>query len=211
MPPAFELIAGNACLDFVNTVSGDRFHAPKEKLTSYGDFVAFARQAGLIDGAAARALHERAGREPLAAGRALERALELREALFRIFWGMGSDDDRAGRGGRKPAPGDLALLNRALGEGLAHREVVARSGSYQLGWGASDDLDRPLWPLAAAAADLLADPDRAPIRMCGLCEEHECTWIFLDETKNRSRRWCSMKDCGNRAKARRHYERARST
>ena len=203
MPPAFELIAGNPSLDFANTLSGDRFHAPRETLNEYGDLVAFARQAGLVDAACVRGLAERAAREPDQAARILARAVELREAIFRIFWALGTR--------KKPAPADLSLLNRELATALAHREIVARGSSYSFGWKECDDLDQPVWAIAVAAADLLADEHRGPIRMCGLSEDNECTWIFLDETKNRSRRWCSMKDCGNRAKARRHYERARGS
>ena len=203
MPPAFELIAGNPSLDFANTLSGDRFHAPKEKLNEYGDLLAFARQAGLVDAGCARALAERAAREREEAARVLARSIELREAIFRIFWALGTR--------KKPAPSDLGLLNRELATALAHREIVPRGGSYSFGWKECDDLDQPVWAIAVAAADLLADKDRGPIRMCGLSEDEECTWIFVDETKNRSRRWCSMKDCGNRAKARRHYQRAKGS
>jgi predicted RNA-binding Zn ribbon-like protein len=203
VPPAFDLIAGNPALDFANTLSGDRFHAPREKLNAYGDLLAFARQADLVDAGCARALADRAARDPDAAARALALAVEVREAIFRIFWALGSR--------KKPAPADLALLNRALAVALSHREIVSRGGSYVFGWKECDDLDRPLWSIAVAAADLLASDDRCPVRMCGLSEDDECTWIFLDETKNKSRRWCSMRDCGNRAKARRHYQRARGT
>jgi predicted RNA-binding Zn ribbon-like protein len=199
--PVFELIAGDPSLDFANTLSGDRFHAPKEKLNDYADLLAFARQAALVDGGCARGLADRAARDPAEAGRVLARSIELREAIFRIFWALGTR--------KKPAPADLALLNRELASALSHREIVVRGGSYSFGWKECEDLDQPVWAIAVAAADLLADGDRGPIRMCSLSHDNECTWIFLDETKNRSRRWCSMKDCGNRAKARRHYERAK--
>jgi predicted RNA-binding Zn ribbon-like protein len=202
VPPAFDLIAGNPSLDFANTISGDRFHAPRENLNEYGDLLAFARQAGLVDASCARGLAERAARQPSEAARVLARAIELREAIFRIFWALGTR--------KKPAPSDLAFLNGELATALSHREIVARSGTYAFGWKECDDLDQPLWAIAVSAGDLLADADRGPIRMCGLSDDNECTWIFLDETKNKSRRWCSMKDCGNRAKARRHYQRGKS-
>jgi predicted RNA-binding Zn ribbon-like protein len=203
MPAPFDLVGGRPCLDFANTVGGDRFHAPREILSSYTDLLAFAGQAGLLGAAQAKSLQERALRDPRAAAQALERARQLRESIFRIFWALGSR--------KKPAPGDLAVLNRTLSAALGHREIAAQGGSYALSWKETGDLDRPIWPIATSAADLLAETDRAPIRMCGLSADDECTWIFLDETKNRSRRWCSMKDCGNRAKARRHYHRARAS
>src|SRR2546430_7680011 len=185
MQPAFELIAGVPSLDFANTLSGDRFHAPRENLNEYGDLLAFARQAGLVDASCARGLAERAAQEPGEAARVLARSIELREAIFRIFWALGMR--------KKAAPSDLAFLNRELTTALAHREIVPRAGTYVFGWKECDDLDQPLWTIAVSAGDLLADAGRGPIRMCGLSEDNECTWIFLDETKNRSRRWCSMK------------------
>lgn len=67
-----------------------------------------------------------------------------------------------------------------------------------------------LWPVVASAAELLVSVEQLPLlRICGLHESGECGWLFLDETRNHTRRWCSMKDCGNRAKARRHYHRVR--
>jgi predicted RNA-binding Zn ribbon-like protein len=59
-----------------------------------------------------------------------------------------------------------------------------------------------LWPIARAAADLLASSDVALVRACS---SPTCQWLFLDTSKNHHRRWCSMKQCGNRAKVRRFY------
>src|SRR4051812_38960172 len=99
-------------------MSGDRFHAPREKLNDYGDMLAFARQAGLVDAGCGRDLAERAAREPAEAARVLARAIGLREAIFRIFWALGTR--------KKPPAADLALLNRELATALAHREIVPR-------------------------------------------------------------------------------------
>src|SRR5256885_2026904 len=157
MPPPFELIAGDPSLDFANTLSGDRFHAPREKLNDYGDLLAFARQAGLVDAGCTRGLAERAAGEPGEAARVLARAIELREAIFRIFWALGTR--------KKPAPQDLALLNRELATALAHREIVPRGGSYSFGWKECADLDQPVWAIAVPAAGRLADEDPPPIRL----------------------------------------------
>ena len=99
-------------------------------------------------------------------------------------------------------------MNDALARVLPHRRVVQRGASFELGWDEEGEpLDRPLWPVVVSAAELLADCDRPPVRVCCAGAEGRCTWLFVDESRNRTRRWCSMKDCGNRAKARRHYER----
>src|SRR2546428_8211676 len=109
--------------------------------------------------------------------------------------------------GKRPPPQRLEVLNRALAEALAHRRVVQAGRGFSLGWDDSDDLRRMLWPVALSAAELLADHHGAPVKVCGMRET--CSWLFVDESRNGSRRWCSMKDCGNPAKARRHYRKGK--
>jgi predicted RNA-binding Zn ribbon-like protein len=202
MREGYELIGGRPCLDFANTMGGDALHDPHEYLDSYEDLILFAKMAELVPPDRARALLARARREPEQAAATLEDARQLRGAIFRVFFALSHE--------RKPAADDLARINDMLARALAHRRVVQRGGSFELGWDdGGDPLDRPLWPVAVSAAELLADEDRPPVRVCCFSAERRCTWLFVDASRNRSRRWCSMRDCGNRAKARRHYERAR--
>jgi predicted RNA-binding Zn ribbon-like protein len=204
MPAAgyrFEFIGGEPCLDFTNTVGGDRRTTTTEHLHSYADLVSWARQGEVISPAQARTLLLRAEREPAAAAQTLASAIELREALFRAFFAIAE--------GKRPATGDLDRLNRALAEALSHQRVVQSGRGYALGWDDSDDLGRMLWPVARSAAALIADEHRSPVKLCGLWEEDGCSWLFVDSSRNGSRRWCTMDDCGNRAKARRHYARTR--
>lgn len=200
-PYRFEFVGGEPCLDFTNTVGGDRRAIPKENLHGYADLVAWARQGELLTPARARALLLRAQREPAAAGAALAAGVELREALFEIFFALT-------KGGR-PLQQHLEVLNRALAEALRHRRVVQAGRGFSLGWDDSDDLRRMLWPVALSAAELLAGGHDSPVKVCGMWEEGGCGWLFVDESRNASRRWCSMKDCGNRAKARRHYRKVK--
>ena len=201
-PYRFQFIGGELCLDFTNTVGGDRRTKPSEHLHSYPDLVAWARQGEVISPAQARGLLLRAEREPGAAAAVLAGAIELREAIFSAFVAIAE--------GKRPAHGDLDRLNRALAQALAHRRVVQSGRGYALGWDDSDELDRMLWPVAQSAADLLAAEHRAPVKACGAREEDwECGWLFVDSSRNGSRRWCTMDDCGNKAKARRHYARTR--
>jgi predicted RNA-binding Zn ribbon-like protein len=200
-PYRFEFIGGEPCLDFTNTVGGDRRTTVTEHLHGYGDLVAWGRQGELLAPAQARALLLRAQREPAAAAEALRDALELREALFDIFFALSE--------GKRPATERLEVLNRALAEALRHRRVVQSGRTFSLGWHGSDDLRRMLWPVALSAAELLAGEHGAPVKLCGMWEVSGCGWLFVDESRNGSRRWCSMKDCGNRAKARRHYHRVK--
>jgi predicted RNA-binding Zn ribbon-like protein len=200
----FELSGGRLCLDFVNTVSGDRAAAARERLASYADVVAWARQARAIDPAHARRLLAEARRRPADASAAHAAALRLREALYRVFL--------AAAGGEPPPEGDVALLSEHLARALSHRRIARGDRACcALAWSDPPEaLDAPLWRVAASATELLtSETDLVRVRVCGMHETHECSWLFLDETRARTRRWCSMKDCGNKAKARRHYARAR--
>ena len=87
-------------------------------------------------------------------------------------------------------------------ENQATMEVGLKGVDWE--WKSQNPVDSILWPIAQSAADLLTSPDLAAVRMC---EAPDCAWLFLDQSRNRSRRWCDMKVCGNRQKARRHYQR----
>ncbi len=195
----FDLSGGSLPLDFLNTVGGFRGVRTSEHLHDYRDLVAFGRQTGAISIDQSRRLEAEARRRPDEAAAVLERAKELREALYRIFLAIVEH--------RAPSADDRALMNAALGDALAHREVVESGEKLALGWNRTDALDSVLWPIVDAAAGLLVSGDLARVRVCGMYEDEECSWLFLDRTKARTRRWCSMKDCGNRAKARRFQAR----
>ena len=195
----FQLSAGHLALDFANTL--DNRYIPErqaELLPSYDQFLAFAKQAGILNDAQARALL--AATNPRHARLALDRIISLREALYRLFLA-------AATSGRPPAP-DLETLNAALTEARAQKVIgwEAKSFVWRLR-GQADKPDGPAWQIAEAAAQLLASEDCHRIRECS---EATCRWLFLDKSKNRSRRWCNMEVCGNRAKARRFHARHRS-
>jgi predicted RNA-binding Zn ribbon-like protein len=193
-PFTFELDAGRPCLDFANT-----HDSAGEHLNAYADLLAFALQAHLITPHAAERLHAAAAADPLAARRVLDRATHLRASIYAIFSAVAED--------RRPADAHLAHLNAELAGTLSHARVLADGTAYRWGWD-GETLDTPLWPVTRSAADLLtSDVDGQRVRECG---GSDCRWLFLDTSKNRSRQWCSMASCGNRAKARRHYQR-RST
>ncbi len=195
----FELTGGALCLDFANTLA-DRPAGGLEQLASYADLVRFARQAGALESTEADRLAEEASRRPKQAGGVLRRAIELREAVFRTFAALVS-------GGRLPA-GDLALLNRSLTEALRFLEVAPAGRRYRWRWSeGAARLDRPLWPIARSAAELLVSDDVERVRECA---SEGCRWLFLDRSRGRRRRWCDMKTCGNRQKARRHYLRRKA-
>jgi predicted RNA-binding Zn ribbon-like protein len=192
--PRFDLSGGRPCLDLPNTVSNRGSGAPVDHLAAYEDVVAWAEQGTLVSPALARELKKYAAGDPAAARRALAKAVALREALFRIFVAIAA--------GRRPPAGDLALLNAEVPPAFAHARVVrADGGRYTLATGAAGaDLPSILAPVVKSAVDLLTSADVDRVRSCAA---DTCEWLFLDTTKNRTRRWCDMKVCGNRAKVRR--------
>ena len=199
LPPSgqstFELSGGDLCLDFVNTW-GDRGRSDTDGLQTYAQLLAFARQTGLLDLQAEEDLAAQA--EASAASAAIQAARNLREALYGIFSARAHD---------RSVPGQaLECLNEALQEALPNLCLGLQGKALVWQWQGGRALTSPLWPIARAAADLLTGESAAPVRECGGAS---CTWLFLDHSRGRSRRWCSMASCGNRAKARRHYHRGR--
>lgn len=198
-PYVFDLDGGRACLDFANTVGSSP--PSSDHLNHYADLVAFAAQANLITPAEAKWLRAQAALEPVVAAGVVTRARRLREALRAIFRALAA-------GQRLPEP-ELGTLNLDLAVSLSHARVLATNNGDGYGWGWSGrNLDAPVWPITRSAADLLtSDAERGLVRECGA---DDCAWLFIDNTRNRSRQWCSMQSCGNREKARRHYQRVRA-
>src|SRR5919204_6146925 len=196
IPPApdhdIELSGGNLALDFANTVGGTHVRPTHDHLRGYDDVVRFAEVAGALEPSVGKRLLARASRERRRAGAVYELAIALREAIWAVFSALAS--------GETPREADLALIGDAAAAGAARsRLVVDRDG---VGWSLppeGDDLERPLWAIARSAADVLTSGERDRIRECA---SPTCEWVFLARSKNRSRRWCDMADCGNRAKAR---------
>ncbi len=192
-----RLLGGRLCLDFVNTIDGGYDQPQRDWLASYADLVAWSRHAGALDAPAAATLHKAGAQRPDAAAKALAAAVALRAALYRIF--------RAVSDAQPPPAAALATLNLALADAGSYACLVPVAGGFAWGWTpATDRLDRVLWPVVRSAAELLPAPDLARVRECA---GDSCAWLFVDTSRNGSRRWCDMQDCGNKAKARRHYQR----
>ncbi len=194
----FELTGGALCLDFANTVDERPTAAPKERLGTYADLVSWGAQSGALGREEAAALRRRAARSPAEAGRALARAREVREAIFSIF------ADRAI--GRRPRQEALVVLEAALPGALGRLRIVPAGEGFAWGWRRDEEaLDAMLWPVIRSAADLLTSGDLPRVRRCA---SPTCAWLFLDRSRNGTRRWCDMTVCGNREKARRFHRRS---
>ena len=195
-----KLLGGRLSLDFVNTADCHASDHPVEFLASYSDLVAWSQHVGILTNHQVQRLLKEAARRPVDASAVLERAITLREAIYRIFSAISR--------GRPPQAADLATFNVELSGALAQSRIVSTAEGFTWDWaGAEDALDWMLWPVAHDAAGLLTSEE---LDRVGQCTDDRCGWLFLDTSRNRSRRWCSMEDCGNRAKARRHYKRKRA-
>jgi predicted RNA-binding Zn ribbon-like protein len=197
----FELTGGQVCLDLANTLDERGTDHSRELLLRYEDLLNWGVQAGVLAGAEADALRIHAARHPRAATNALRRMVTAREAIFDIF--------TAAAGRRAAPPGALAALNRFLPGVFSKRRLEVRDCRFTWTWRFAKrlDLDRLLWPAVWSAAELLTSPELDRVRQC---EGAGCAWLFMDTSKNRTRRWCDMSVCGNRAKAKRHYAKART-
>lgn len=206
MPHKFQLIASDPTLDFVNTLD-DRFIADgaTELLNGYEDLLSFVEQAGVLETRFVAAL-ARSKTSP-AASQAFASALELREALASLLYGNLTDQ-------RPPRIKTLKVLEHHFLASEAHTELVWKFTSDQSvpllewDWGRFEkSMDLPVWALGQFASRLLTSSAMSHVRMC---QSDTCRWLFLDTSKNHTRRWCDMKVCGNRVKARRFVARRRN-
>lgn len=195
----FDLSGGDLSLDFANTVSRRTVQARRrDHLTNYDDLVAFARQSRALSGPEAEQLLNYAHHHQEQARALLQEALEFREVLYRAFSALAA--------GSQARPSDLREINNRAVQAMTHRNLVREDGRYRWHWrwDKGQVLERLLWPISQSAADLLTSSDLGDVREC---DAADCAWLFLDHSRNHSRRWCDMKTCGNREKARRHYQR----
>jgi predicted RNA-binding Zn ribbon-like protein len=205
----FDLSGGHPALDLVNSLD-NRFRAdgPNENLVHYNDLLRFLGETGLLDPQRIDTLNNAASAKHHA-DQVLGAVKELREATAAVFYAAMEE--------RTPAPADLQILQRHFHEAARHRELHWNTAAASLSAGdapanmtwrwngdAEADPNLPLWLLAQSVADILLSPDAAKVRTCAV---DTCRWLFLDTSKNHTRRWCNMKVCGNRMKARRFQAR----
>ena len=196
----YELTGGEFCLDFANTVDSRPTDAARELLADYGDLVRWSLQAKAITPRVAKRLRARAIQHKRQATAVLRRARALREAIFETFSALTR--------GVSPPTATLDVLNEHLSNALVRRRLTHNDCTYRWEWDTEDALDRVLWPVVQSAAELLTSDRLDRVRECGA---DNCAWLFLDQSKNRSRRWCDMAVCGNRVKASRFRQGQRAS
>jgi predicted RNA-binding Zn ribbon-like protein len=194
---SFDLDSGALCLDFANTAEWHASDDPDDKLDNYNDLVAWAETAAILPVEQAHQLREMAARQPEKAQAAFDKAIELREIIYRLFAAYAEQ--------KTFSEADLAALNKVLSEAMSKVLVLPATAGFGWGWAANgQSLEEILWPVARSAGELLTSDQLERVRQCA--DDRGCGYLFVDTSRNRSRRWCSMESCGNRAKAHRHYK-----
>lgn len=207
----FKFIGGNPSLDFANTVGGWGSSSVKrgsrdyrdivlqDKLEGYADLAAWSARAGLLTDKEAGQLIRLAESQPKAAQAVFQRGLNLRQAIYRLF--------KSASEAWQPDASDIEKLNEELSIARSHERLVRARNGFEWGWtDRGESLDCMLWQLAQSTADLLTSSDLGRVGQCG---GERCGWFFMDTSRNKSRQWCDMKDCGNLAKVRRFRDRQR--
>jgi predicted RNA-binding Zn ribbon-like protein len=207
LPPPV-LIADSPALDFLNSLSTPT-DTEVEWIGSGEDLIAWLQTSGMVARTAIADLRIRV--VPGELDNVAAQARKLRE------WFRGFVEAHKGTSLKPKALQELEPLNRILLRDEEFGQVVIRepsksseneaplSGlawSQRRKWRSPDEL---LFPIAKAMADLICDDDLTDVKAC---EGHNCTLLFVDRTRGRARRWCSMSVCGNRAKQAAHRERA---
>jgi predicted RNA-binding Zn ribbon-like protein len=196
-PEPFKLHAGHPALELVNTLDFRFSGQTVDLIPTYRDLLRLTTQLELLTAEQARKLGRTVSEDE--AGRVLASTAELREALAKVLYGRID--------GTRPPAGQLQVLEQKFHAAALHRRLLAGESHLEWSWsGVERQAEIPLWMLAQAASDLLVSRDAELIKDCG---DPSCRWLFLDVSKNHTRRWCDMKTCGNRMKARRHHERVK--
>lgn len=198
---AFSPLKERLCLDFVNTSDEHPSKAPAEFLTSYARLVEWSVYFESINDEQAEQLLALARQYPDKENEALGFAIHVRETLFRVL-------AAAAAKGQVDAE-DMHAFNTILAKAMSHLRMTPSQANFSWTCALDEhDLETMIWPVVWSAAELMTSHDLHYLRECA---SDTCEWLFLDTSKNHSRRWCKMKECGNRAKVRTHYQRARKT
>jgi predicted RNA-binding Zn ribbon-like protein len=193
---SLRLVGGNLALDFANTAEGTpEGEIEREHLLGYEDLAFWGRHVGLLSETDVGRLLQEWRERPAEADAVLTCALLLRGHLYGVF--------RAVTEGDSPPAESLEALHRFECEALSRAELVPTGPNrYTWRWALAEDPSGLLWPVAHSAAELLTSRRMGRVKGCA-----GCNWLFVDESKNRSRRWCSMEECGTHAKMRRYVAR----
>jgi predicted RNA-binding Zn ribbon-like protein len=197
LKPPYQLIAGHPSLDFVNTLDWRfREEGTEELLSSYEDLLRFAEQSKMLSTRQARQLLRTTSN--VAGTRVLKRSTELREAMAEVFYAQVD--------GLEPSDASLRTLEQFFKAARLNQKLCWKDS--RVAWAEMEsEAELPLWLLSLDTSDLMTSEAIHKLRACDV---PDCRWLFLDTSKNHARRWCDMKICGNRMKARRFKARQKA-
>ncbi|MEI2666262.1 CGNR zinc finger domain-containing protein [Rossellomorea sp. LJF3] len=196
----YMMVGERVCMDFINTVSWrESTEKRRDWFTSYAKLVDWSVHAEVLTVQQAQDLLSEADENPSKAKDVLKQAIELREVMYRMFK----------RISKKTSPNeqDLARFNESVSHFYQSLQVIQDEDQFILKFKETDALDTMLPPILQSAVDLLTSKNE--LGRVKQCEGDPCGWLFFDTSRNKSRRWCSMADCGNRAKVRRFYQKGK--
>ena len=191
-----ELVGGVLCLDFVNTVNS-RPTPEHDYLKQYSDLVGWAKKLGILSLTQSNYLQKRAMENAEESEKALNTARKIRELLYELFSNAAK--------GLEPDKKDMEEFVTTYGESIAKGQLTKKDSHYTTTWKIDETFDALLWPIVHSAGELLLSEELGKVKECPACR-----WLFLDTSKNQSRRWCSMNTCGARDKMRRYHGRRRA-
>jgi predicted RNA-binding Zn ribbon-like protein len=193
-----RLDGGNLSLNFVNTIH-DRYEEPLEDyLHNYLDLITWANFADAINSSQKKRLLQRSRENQEEANQVYKDSIQLREAIYQCVVSLINRDEVSAV--------NMQVINQWVSKAFSNLELAQLDNSFVLDWKAENSgLESVLWPIIRSFADLVTSDDRGRIKQCS-----NCGWVFVDNSKNKSRRWCSMETCGNRVKAQRHADKTRT-
>jgi len=191
-------LAGNLSLDYVNTIH-DRHEEPiRNLLHSYLDLVTWVYFADAINNSQKERLLQMGWENQQDANRVYTDSLQLREAFYDFVFNMINR--------KEVSPASMQLIKNWIYKTFSNIELIQSNDGFSLDWNIENiGIESILWPIVRSFADLVTTVDRNRLKQCS-----NCGYLFVDNSKNKSRRWCSMEICGNRVKARRHAKKTRS-
>jgi predicted RNA-binding Zn ribbon-like protein len=202
-PRELPIVGGHLALNFANTVDDPEGPERHDHAGTYPELVAWSVRVGIMAPDAGAALLTAAQEHSRAGSAALKRAHLLRHILIEIFTEIAAiNSGSSATTGGSPPGARWGELRAFVTDAMAHAELAWEGSTYQLTWADTRRLHAMLWPISLAASDLLTGPQLSRLKKCA-----GCPWLFLDQSKNLSRRWCAMNDCGTHEKIRRYVTR----
>jgi predicted RNA-binding Zn ribbon-like protein len=202
-PRELPIVGGHLALDFANTVDDPDGPERYDHVGTYPELVAWSVRIGMLQSDQAQGLLTAAQERPQARSAALKRAHLLRHILIEIFTEIAAiNRGQSATTEGSPPNTRWRELRPFVTDAMAHAELAWEGSTYQLTWADTTRLDAMLWPVGVAAGDLITSPQLSRLKKCA-----GCPWLFLDQSKNLSRRWCAMNDCGTHEKIRRYVTR----